>query len=249
MLEPTLAEVQHMNVRTFNKQTSALALTVAAACVTALPAQAADRAASRQENIGVGTGLVVGALAGGPFGAIFGAAAGAWLGDRYHRQAATNSTLTTQLAESNAERGKLNASVMELEAHGEELTHRLELRTELETQVGFRTGDATLSAETSDELKKLAALASTLPETQVRVSGYADPRGTEEFNSKLSKERADAVAAVLKDAGLDASRLTVEAHGDTEAKAADGDVDGYAFDRRVVVRIEPTKTEAVAQRQ
>jgi outer membrane protein OmpA-like peptidoglycan-associated protein len=73
---------------------------------------------------------------------------------------------------------------------------------------------------------------------KVRVSGYADPRGSEQFNAALSERRADAVAHVLIQAGVDARQLIVESHGAADSKTAKGDLDGYAFDRRVTVKIE-----------
>ena len=88
-----------MNTQTTRLRVGALGLTLATACMTALPAYSQDQVpqqqrASKQENIGVTTGFAVGAAAAGPVGAVIGAAAGAWLGDRYHKQATTSSTLT-----------------------------------------------------------------------------------------------------------------------------------------------------------
>jgi OmpA-OmpF porin, OOP family len=98
-------------------------------------------------------------------------------------------------------------------------------------------------------LMKLGALVAALPDAKVRVSGYADPRGSVAVNEALSKRRADAVAAVLESAGVSPERMIVEAHGKSDAQAAEGDMDGYAFDRRVTVRIERTGPEAVARNE
>src|SRR5262249_7752452 len=84
----------------------------------------------------------------------------------------------------------------------------------------------------------IGALAASLPDAKVRVSGYADPRGSVSVNEALSKRRAEAVAAVLASAGVSPDRLIVEAHGQSEAMSAEGDLDGYAVGRRVNVRIE-----------
>jgi outer membrane protein OmpA-like peptidoglycan-associated protein len=54
---------------------------------------------------------------------------------------------------------------------------------------------------------------------------------------------------VLASAGVSPDRLIVEAHGKSEATSSDGDTDGYAFDRRVTVRIERASPEAVAKNQ
>jgi outer membrane protein OmpA-like peptidoglycan-associated protein len=87
-------------------------------------------------------------------------------------------------------------------------------------------------------LQKLGALASAVGNVKVRVSGYADPRGSEKVNAALSERRADSVAHVLVQSGVDPTHLIVESHGATESKATEGDLDGYAFERRVTVKIE-----------
>jgi OOP family OmpA-OmpF porin len=52
------------------------------------------------------------------------------------------------------------------------------------------------------------------PGVNVDLLGYADERGTEEYNQKLSQKRADAVAKMLVDAGIDASRLNAVGKGE-----------------------------------
>ena len=87
-----------------------------------------------------------------------------------------------------------------------------------------------------------------MPDVKVRVAGYADPRGSDALNDALSQHRAQAVAAVLAGAGLAQDRLIVEAHGKCESTSTPGDLDGYAFDRRVTVRLERPGADEVARR-
>jgi len=237
----------------------AVALAVAVACVAAIPVRAEEtvtvsHSASKQENIGVVSGLAVGAVAGGPVGAIVGAAAGAWLGDRYHKQLVARKELATGLDKSEKDRTRLAQNVTELngtlaqsQERGEQLDLALSHTDELQTDVSFRTNDDSIQTQAMSPLLKLGALAAALPDAKVRVSGYADPRGSTAVNEALSKRRAEAVAAVLASAGVSPDRLIVEAHGKTEAMSVEGDTDGYAFDRRVSVRIERTGGEAVAR--
>ncbi len=223
-------------------------LALAAACAAVTPGYAAERA-SKQENVGVATGLLVGAAAGGPIGAIVGASAGAFLGDRYHRQAVSRDALAADLSHSETERTKLKGDLAEQLAHGEHLGRALDHTRDLETAVAFRTGAATLSAEDVARLRKLGSLAGALDDATVTVAGYTDPRGSETFNTELSRHRAQAVAAVLSEAGVQTDRLVVEAHGKGESTSAEGDLDGYALERRVTVRIEQQPGEAVARRE
>jgi outer membrane protein OmpA-like peptidoglycan-associated protein len=123
----------------------------------------------------------------------------------------------------------------------------LQKADELGTDVGFRTNDDKVSAQALSPLKKLGELAASMPDVKVRVSGFADPRGSEKVNDALSRRRAEAVAAVLADAGVPKDHLIVEGHGKAEASAMDGDVDGYAFDRKVTVRLERAGSQEVAR--
>src|SRR5262249_35677739 len=127
------ARGRYMNTLTSTVRGRALGVAAAIACLIGSPLPAEEAAAqpepaSKQQNIRVGTGLTVGAGAGGPVGAIFGAAAGAWLGDRYHKQSVTSTTLATDLDKSETERTRLTSNVSELNGsltrsreHGERL--------------------------------------------------------------------------------------------------------------------------------
>lgn len=251
-----------------------VALAVAVACVAALPVHAETstvtvqtdtskpapmpatqvKSASKQENIGIVTGLAVGAAAGGPIGAVIGAAAGAWMGDHYHKQIVARRDAEKGLDLSEGERTRLAQNVSELngtlaqsQERGEQLDLALSHTDEVQTDVGFRTNDDAIQTQSLPPLMKLGALAAALPDAKVRVDGYADPRGSEAVNETLSKRRADAVATVLASAGVAPDHIIVAAHGKSESTSTDGDIDGYAFDRRVTVRIERTSPEAVAK--
>jgi len=250
-----------MKTLTTRLRNGSIGLTVLATCMAALPAHAQDtvtvrQPASKQENIGVVTGLAVGAVAGGPIGAIVGAAAGAWMGDRYHKQVVARNELAANLDKSEGDRTRLAQNVTELNgtlAHeqerGEQLDLALSYTDEVQTDVSFRTNDDSIQTQAMSPLLKLGTLAAALPDAKVRVSGYADPRGSAAVNDALSKRRAEAVAAVLASAGVSQDRMIVEAHGKSEAMSTDGDVDGYAFDRRVTVRIERADPQAVARNE
>ena len=227
------------------------AATLTALCAAALPVQAQDTAdagrtpASKQQRVGMVTGLAVGAAAGGPVGAIVGLTAGAWMGDRYHRQAAARQEAVASLDRSEGERARLASNVAELNGslaqeqdHGEKLDLALSQTNDVETDVSFRTNDDAIQVQAVSPLLKFGALAAALPDAKVRVAGYADPRGADKYNMELSKRRAEAVASILTAAGVDKDRLIIEAHGKSQTASDDGDLDGYALERKVTVRIE-----------
>jgi outer membrane protein OmpA-like peptidoglycan-associated protein len=199
---------------------------------------------SKQTRIGAVTGIALGAAAAGPVGAVMGAAAGVAIGDRYRRQAQTTTALTQDLDQSEAVRAQLAHSVAELnyslaaaQARGEQLDQVLQHTGQLEFDVNFRTGDDAVTAQAMAPLLKLGGLVASLPQTQVLVAGFADPRGSEAYNDALSFRRAECVAAVLASAGVPRERILIEARGKSAALSAPGDHDGYALDRRVTVRL------------
>lgn len=218
------------------------------AAIVAAPAYAAESGghkSSKKEAIGVGSGAVIGALAGGPVGAIAGAMAGAWLGDKMHRESTGRKQALADLAQSEQRNGQLAANVAALDAslvderaRSANLTLLLDRVHELETDFAFRTEDSALTSAAAERLQRLGTLLAGMPETQVRVSGFTDPRGTEGYNLALSERRAEAVRAELAKAGVPAERLIVEAHGETTATSVDGDMDAQALERRVTVRVE-----------
>jgi outer membrane protein OmpA-like peptidoglycan-associated protein len=202
-------------------------------------------AGSKQANIGIATGITVGALAAGPFGAVAGAAAGALLGDRYHREAQTSALLTDTLNKSEAERERLAQNITQLDnslaqarANGERLDQTLEHTDEVGLDVSFRTDDDSVLAQSMSPLLKIGALVASMPQARVRIDGYTDARGSDAWNEALSLRRAQNVAAVLAAAGVPRERLLVQAHGKHQAASADGDLDGYALERRVTVRLQ-----------
>jgi outer membrane protein OmpA-like peptidoglycan-associated protein len=256
-----------------NKIRVGLGVTVAAMALVALPASAAPTAAagtpqpaSKQENIGVLTGAAVGAAAGGPIGAMVGMVAGGLLGYHYHRQSVANHSLTAQnhalvarnqalavsLSQSQQDRealaGKLDLarhSLTAVEAQRADLDRTVQLSDDIETNVAFRTADDSVNSMQLPTLRKIGALAASLPPgTKVRVDGYADPRGPAKLNDDLSLRRAQAVAVTLEQAGVPQDNLVIAGHGAAESTSPQGDLDAYAFDRRVTVRLEGV---AVAQ--
>lgn len=231
------------------------------AYVAALPVRADEvvvqaQGQSKQATAGGLTGLVVGAAAGGPIGAVVGLTAGVILGDRYHRQKEASTVLASNLGQTEAERAQLAQHVTELDttlsaaqARDARQEQALQQANDLGIDVGFRTNDDAISLQTLPPLLKLGALAAALPQAKVRVAGFSDPRGDDDYNQALSLRRAQAVAAVLASAGVAAERIVIEAHGKSDSTSSQGDLDGYAFDRRVSVRLELPGSEQVARRE
>lgn len=201
-----------------------------------------------KDAAGFGIGAIIGALAAGPIGAAAGAVGGAWLGARDIERDAQSAELQGDLAARTAELEQLRSELVALEDRNDKLqTVRLEQRQDLVRQsaeqlsqainlsVYFRTDSSDVNAETGDRLQELATYLAEYPQIRVHVAGHADRRGSPTYNLRLSKRRAESVAAVLRQAGIEPQRIHVEAHGQAGAQA--NDIEGYMFDRRVNIAL------------
>lgn len=100
----------------------------------------------------------------------------------------------------------------------------------------FPTSESDVSAAASPALDKLAAALKSNSSLNVTLIGYADRRGTEEFNDSLSQSRAENVADYLASQGIDRGRINVQAVGSKQASVADvEDEAALQLDRRVDV--------------
>jgi len=217
----------------------------------------ANSKASKEESIGVGTGGVIGAIAGGPVGFILGAAIGAKFGDNLHRKNAEIDTLSGSLQLSQDEIADLEDDVRQL--HGSIDTLGAELdRTQDRTrpellgllQAGiamdllFRTDEHVLADTTGGRLAELAGSLASMSDIRVRLDGFADERGDADYNFELSERRVEFVRDQLIDAGIDASRISIAAHG--EAPAQDDTTDSFALERRVSLTLFINDTQSFA---
>ena len=106
--------------------------------------------------------------------------------------------------------------------------------------IKFETGSAQISAEDKAWLEAEVARWESNPSLEVCVIGQADKTGDTDFNKKLALERADTVAAFLKEKGLADKTFQVvgrgEAFGDTKDSLLGKILEGTdPADRRVEV--------------
>ncbi|WP_189332837.1 OmpA family protein [Actinoplanes ianthinogenes] len=101
----------------------------------------------------------------------------------------------------------------------------------------FRTGSAALSPASRTTLLRIAALLKANPTATVRIDGHTDSRGSRVTNLRLSRERAGAVRAGLRAAGVPADRLTVAGHGETRPRVANDTAAHRAENRRVELTV------------
>jgi outer membrane protein OmpA-like peptidoglycan-associated protein len=104
----------------------------------------------------------------------------------------------------------------------------------------FNFDSAELKAESGDAINEVASLLEAQPNLNLLVAGHTDGKGAIDYNQNLSSRRAESVVAALRNAGIDASRLTPVGIGMAAPVASNRTDDGRAKNRRVelVERIE-----------
>ena len=69
--------------------------------------------------------------------------------------------------------------------------------------IHFVSGSAAIDTKTyAEELDAMVRLLNEVPDTPVRIYGYADHSGTEQINKRLTQQRAEALRDYLIDKGI-----------------------------------------------
>lgn len=223
---------------------------IAMTAVLTLFAQTASAAASKEENVGFGTGAIVGAAAGGPIGFFIGAGIGAILGDSFHKKSERINDLNNSLQESHAsvitlERGidELGGEVARLQTIAKPGLVSL-MQAGIDMDLLFRTDEYSLTDTTGDRLAQMAASLAGMPEVRIQLDGFSDERGDAKYNYTLSQKRVEFVRNLFIAAGVHPTRINMSAHG--ESVAQDANLDSYALERRVSVRLFIDNAQSVA---
>jgi OOP family OmpA-OmpF porin len=115
-----------------------------------------------------------------------------------------------------------------------------------EAVLHFANGKAELGTDAKAAIQKVADGLKAYPgDYTLVVSGHTSSVGGQALNRSLSKLRADAVANVLVDSGIPASRVTTVGAGPDKPIADNKTKDGQAKNRRVEidVKVKDGKTE------
>ncbi len=101
----------------------------------------------------------------------------------------------------------------------------------------FDTSKSTLKAESKRQLENLAEILKAYPNVNLKIGGYTDSTGDNNFNMKLSQERANVAMAELVKLGIDKKRLEAEGYGSQHPVATNDTPEGRAQNRRIDVRV------------
>ncbi len=101
----------------------------------------------------------------------------------------------------------------------------------------FDAGSSELKVSANRTLLKLTQFLQINPRRRVRIEGYTDNRGDVAENLALSKARAQTVADVLEDLGVDRGRIEAIGFGEAHPLAENASAKGRAQNRRVEILI------------
>ncbi len=175
--------------------------------------------------IGAGAGALAGAIigkvagnttTGAIIGAAVGGASGAAIGNYMDRQ-------SRELEED------LEGAKVERVGEGIKIT--------FDSGILFELNSSKLSDASKEEIAKLSEILQKYEDTNVMFAGYTDSSGSEEYNLKLSEERAKSVAEFAAFTGVDATRMTITGYGEEDPIATNETAEGRAENRRVEVAI------------
>ncbi|WP_339109050.1 OmpA family protein [Thioclava sp. GXIMD4216] len=104
----------------------------------------------------------------------------------------------------------------------------------------FATDSSAVRPDLQNDLYTLAGSMNRYPNTTLQVVGNTDNTGEAAYNQRLSEARANAVTAVLVQAGVPSSRIQSYGRGEENPIASNLTAEGRAKNRRVEFIITPT---------
>lgn len=101
----------------------------------------------------------------------------------------------------------------------------------------FEFNKATLQKESHAELNRILPFFQQYPTLKIEIAGHTDNVGSEEYNQKLSEERANSVKDYLLSQGIPAQNIVGRGYGELEPVTSNDTEEGRQENRRVEFRI------------
>jgi len=201
------------------------------ACATTDPNDPNGKA-KRGAGVGAAAGAIVGAIIGNQAGgnrtgAVIGAAAGAAIG------AAIGHDMDKQQQELQQIPG------VEVSRPAEN-----EIAVQLTNDILFDFNSYALRQESRETLRELANNFREYPNEEISVEGHTDNVGGDDYNQRLSEQRAGSVRDYLVDQGVPNERVSAIGYGKSRPKASNDTPEGRQINRRVEIHIRAIQQPA-----
>lgn len=180
--------------------------------------------------VGAGGGAVVGAILGGAtgndprVGALIGAGIGSLTG------AGIGNYMDQQEAELRAQLQNTGVSVTR---QGNQII------LNMPSNITFATDSSRVQPQFNETLISVGLVLKKFDKTLIDVYGFTDSSGSDEYNLKLSNDRAVSVATVLANQGVNQQRFYITGKGEEDPIASNSSEAGRAQNRRVEIMLSP----------
>lgn len=201
-------------------------------CTTTDPYTRDEKTSNTVKGAGIGAvvGGIAGALAnkgdrgkGAVIGAALGAGAGGGIGYYMDQQEANLRRI-------------LEGSGVSVTRNGDRIT------LNMPGNITFDSGSASIKSSFYEVLDSVGLVLKEFNESDARVAGHTDSRGSEDFNQRLSERRAESVASYLgRRPGVDPRRIYAMGYGETMPVASNATSSGRSRNRRVEIEILPPR--------
>jgi outer membrane protein OmpA-like peptidoglycan-associated protein len=163
------------------------------------------------------------------------------------QQAEERQRAEAEKARAEAEAAQARQSAQQAAQQSEQMRERLraQLNAVLETRetarglimnmsdVLFDFNQYTLKPDAREKLAKVSGILLAYPDLQIQVEGYTDNIGSDDYNQKLSEERANAVRDYLVSQSVTQDKISAAGYGKTNPVADNSTNAGRAQNRRV----------------
>lgn len=101
----------------------------------------------------------------------------------------------------------------------------------------FQSGSTRFSADSEEAVRNLLGDVKTRPAPDITINGHTDTVGRDALNDKLSRQRAEYVAGLIKAEGIESLAIDIEYHGKRNPAVKTPDNTPEPMNRRVEVTV------------
>lgn len=105
--------------------------------------------------------------------------------------------------------------------------------------ITFKTASADLNASFYKVLDSVALVLKEFDKTLIDVEGHTDSDGSDDYNLRLSQDRANSVGTYLQSRGVNNQRIVVIGYGESRPIAPNTTPEGKQQNRRVELKLQP----------
>lgn len=158
--------------------------------------------------------------------------------------AACQQRIADSVARANAERDRLAREAAEREA----AAARAAAMSTLRSTIYFDYDASDIRGDAKTQLDRKLPILRANTAIQIRVSGHADERGSDQYNDALGQRRAASTKRYLTDNGIDAARITIISYGEQRPAMTGTDENAWARNRRAEFDITAGEVSVVPPR-